>query len=247
GLIPGSSLPPQRTDAPPAAPTRAAAPAPESGPAGPLLEINSTPFDGDLSRPLLAILLTGAGGEGAAPMDLAPLAGRVAVGVAPEAPDPAGLAEVLRRAGHETLVEYRLDAAPVDLVDLSGAGPVIGVALVGIAPGADLPALVRMLGDDGAALVDLTAIGGSSAFRAAEGRNLPAAPAGRRIDEIANAGMVYQALERAAFDARRDGAIVAVAEAGPAVIAGVRRWISVKAGVSAELVPLSAVIAKRSR
>ncbi|QIE55329.1 hypothetical protein G5B40_07585 [Pikeienuella piscinae] len=216
-----------------------AAPAPE----GPRYEVYAAPFDGDDSQPLLAILLTGVGGADAAG-DVMLLDGPVAISIAPDAADPAALAQELHSAGYEALAGRTEATAAAPLDD---AGPVIGVALLDVGSGLDVGVLLDAVAAENAALVDLTAAGGAAPYRMAHSRGLPAASEGRRIDEVANSDMVYQALERAAFDARRTGAFVAVGEASPAVIAGVRRWLSVKGGVSVEVAPLSAVIAKIRR
>lgn len=214
-----------------------------TAPEGPRFEAYAAPFDGDASKPLLAILLTGAGGADATG-DVMLLDRPMAISIAPDAANPAKLATELHAAGYEALAGRTGATAAATLDD---AGPVIGVALLDAGLEFDVGAVLDVVAAEEAALVDLTAEGGAALYRMAHSRGLPAASAGRRIDEIASSDMVYQALERAAFDARRTGAFVAVGEASPAVIAGVRRWMSVKAGISVEVAPLSAVIAKTRR
>lgn len=217
---------------PPAAEPKAVEPAP--GPAG--FAENRVAYDGDLTQPMLAIVLSGVEEPGLE--SVLNLTGPVAVVLAPGAASPATLAAALHEAGFEVLSPLGADAP-------SDAGPVIGIAVDESAP--DAAALIEVAAGGGLAFLDLSAEGGSPAYRTARGRGLPSAPAGRRIDMIPKSDMVYQSLERAAFDARRTGAFVAVGEATPAVMAGLRRWLSVKAGKSVALAPLSTVIDKIGR
>ncbi|MEX2519488.1 MAG: divergent polysaccharide deacetylase family protein [Paracoccaceae bacterium] len=205
--------------------------APEPGPAG--FAENRVPYGGDVTEPLLSIVLSNV--DEARLEAVLNLIGPVAVVVAPGVAAPAAIAATLQGAGFEALSGLGVEA-------LAGAGPVIGIAVEEGA--ADAAALVDAAAGGGLALLDLSAEGGSATYRMARGRGLPSAPAGRRIDSVANSDMVYQSLERAAFDARRTGAFVAVGEATPAVLAGLRRWLSVKAGKSVALAPLSTVIDK---
>src|SRR5690606_26446658 len=125
--------------------------------------------------PLLAIVLTGVGAPGDRELDeVMTLDSRIGLVLAPDAADPAALASELRGGGFETLTAARNDASGAP--DL--AGPVLGAAFP-TAP-ADAAAMVGALAPEGAALLDLTAIGGGALYREAEKQGLPAAAAGLR-------------------------------------------------------------------
>ncbi|WP_340109179.1 divergent polysaccharide deacetylase family protein [Pikeienuella sp. HZG-20] len=245
GETPAPAAPP--ADPAPAAdsPDAEAAPTPAApkaeAPGAPRHVANAAPFKGDAARPLLAIVLTGVGAPGDRELDeVMLLDSRIALALAPDAADPAALAARLRGAGFEVLAA-RMDASGAP--DL--AGPVLGAAFL-TAP-ADAAGAVGALAPEGAALLDLTAIGGGALYREASKRRLPAAAAGARIDEIANGDLVYQALEQAASAAEGAGALVAVGALSPATLSGVRRWVGLKAGETVEVAPLSAVIRKLER
>jgi polysaccharide deacetylase 2 family uncharacterized protein YibQ len=130
-----------------------------------------------------------------------------------------------------------------------GAGKVIGVAAFGDAlEDTDMAqALVNAAEEQGMAILDATRDGGSVVYRLADSDNVPAASVGRRFDDQQSSALVFQSLERAAFDARRTGAFVVIAEVTPDVLTGLRRWMAVKANKSVAVAPLSTVIDKIMR
>lgn len=221
---------------------------------------NAEIYSGDRSQPLLAIVLTDVTSENQTRLDeIMLLPGPLAVVV------PAGSAGAeatildARDAGFEAMVG--VGSAEVSGASASGevaaalsdrlaASPmVLGAALAGEALQASAAAegAVSALADNGFALLDMTADGGGAPYRLAKSRNAPAAPNGRRFDEADSSALVFQSLERAAFDARRTGAFVVVGAATPAVLTGLRRWMNVKANRSVAVAPLSAVIEKISK
>ncbi|MFN3261125.1 MAG: divergent polysaccharide deacetylase family protein [Pikeienuella sp.] len=231
---------PAATDALAEAPAAAESPAPdveaateadaaevEPGPPG--LALNRAPFDGEADAPILVVALSGV--DEAALEDAMRLPFPVTLLLSVEGEAGARLAAAAQAAGLETVSP----SAPGDV-----AGPVIGVAL-SEAP-ADRAAFFAALAARDLALLDISAPGGSAEFRMARAAGLQAAALGLRIDEIANSEIVYQSLERAALEARKRGVFIAVGEANQAVLAGLRRWMSVKAGKTIDLAPLSAAI-----
>lgn len=263
---------PEQQPAPAPAPLSEAVPAPEPAPEPETTEsvsalgLNTLPpykanailYRGDASQPLLAIVLTGVGGKDTDSSlfdDLLLMPGPLAIVIEPTADDPANIALDIRDAGFEALVGMDQnsigDAEPATVAReaMLQSGEVIGVAVLGasLASSDIASGLVNAAEASGMAVLDATRDGGSVSYRMAAAKNLPAAATGRRFDEVSSSAMVFQSLERAAFDARRTGAFVVVADATPTVLAGLRRWMNVKANKTVSVAPLSAVIDKIAR
>ncbi|MFX3653882.1 MAG: divergent polysaccharide deacetylase family protein [Paracoccaceae bacterium] len=226
---PASATPPAPVAEPAPETASAEGEATEIEPGPPGFTLNRAPFDGAADAPILVIALSGV--DDAALEDAARLPFPVTLLLSVEGEAGARLAAAAQAAGLESVSA----SAPGD-----AAGPVIGVVLS--EPLADREAFFATLAARDLALLDISALGGSTEFRMARAAGLQAAPLGLRIDEIANSEIVYQSLERAALEARKRGVFVAVGEANPAVLAGLRRWMSVKAGKTIALAPLSAAI-----
>lgn len=248
---------PAPTAAEPAPQPQAEAPAPETAEAErPLPESDPLPalkrhgqrYKGDLSAPVLTIVLEGVGAPDAPIGDIFLLPGPLTLVIDPAAEDAADLAADARDAGFEAMFAVTSNTSSAAAL-FEGDPPLIGAATLGgdLTESPQLTALAAALAERGMGLLDLTAAGGGAAYRMARSSSLPAAPLGRRFDEVKNSAAVYQALERAAFDARRAGAFVVVARPDPAVLTGLRRWMNVKANKSVDVAPLSAVITKLSR
>ena len=236
---------PQIVDEEEAAP----APAPAVTNALPPFKANSEIYNGDRSQPLLSIVLVSDPADRALLDELLLLPGPLSVVVPPDADDAPGMVLDVRDAGFEALLGIDAARAGDAATRVAATGEVIGVALLGEEAGAVGVAegVVPLLRDGGLALLDATADGGAAPFRAARADGVPAAPKGRVFDDVQSSAMVFQALERAAFDARRTGAFVVIGDAHPAVLTGLRRWMNVKANKSVNVAPLSVVIDKVSR
>lgn len=220
----------------------AAEPLDEGAPAVRYLEANSAVYDGDLSKPLLSIVLTGAGeGRQADLEEILQLDKRVAIVVSPGASDKAAVASRLKEAGAEVLAGWRQEGG-----SLAESGPVIGAAVLSATTADEALQINKNLLSNGAALVDLSQPEGGAPYRLSVWMDLPSTSAESRIDEIDNSELVYQALERAAEKASEAGAVVVSGAASPAVLSGVRRWMSVKAGLAVDVAPISVAIRKLS-
>ncbi|MEM7269090.1 MAG: divergent polysaccharide deacetylase family protein [Pseudomonadota bacterium] len=236
----------------PEAETPAPAPAPVEEPAEPAepverlnaLRDNAERFAGDETAPLLSIVLVGIEDENMDVNEIFLLPSPLSVVVRADAPDAANLVLDARDAGFEALLALGSDGAAA----VAEPGPVIGMALADDAAAADNVAnLTDAMGEKGLGFLDVSVEGGGPAYRAAVSAGLPSAPGGRRFDENPNSAAVYQALERAAFDARRLGAFIVYGRPEPAVMTGLRRWMNVKANKSIAVAPLSTVMRKLSR
>lgn len=231
----------------------AAEPAADPAPLGanelPPFKANAQIYNGDRSQPLLAIVIVGDPADRDLMDDLLLMPGPLAIVVPPSVADPAAAAHDARDAGFEALIG--IDAAGADAPDarLAGAVEAIGVALLGEEAGTSAVAgpVVELAAARGFAVFDAAADGGAAGFRAARAEGVPAASNGRSFDEIPSSAMIYQQLERAAFDARRTGAFVVMARAEASVLTGLRRWMNVKANKSVNVAPLSAVMEKIAR
>lgn len=216
-------------------------------------------YDGDVSQPLLAIVLTDVPDDPDVQDELLLLPGPLTIVVAPDAEAVEDLIFDIRDSGFEALLGLTIDALgdPSDeaattsaiFAEMDAVDEVIGVAAFGA--GLDeqdrAGGVVAAVEARGMALLDATVPGGGAGYRLAKAKNLPTAPNGRRFDDIQTSAMVFQALERAAFDARRTGAFVVIGEGNADVITGVRRWMNVKANKSVNVAPLSVVIEKMGR
>jgi polysaccharide deacetylase 2 family uncharacterized protein YibQ len=208
-------------------------------------------FNGDPSEPVLAIVLIGVGADGAPTDDVFLLPAPLTLAIDPALVNAGDLVLYARDSGFEVLTSLtsgpsgsETDAAAAVAAQLSRMNGVIGVAALdgSLVANAAINGVLTAIESRGMVLFDATAEGGSAAFRTAKGMGLFAAPLGRAFDETPSSAMVFQSLERAAFDARRTGAFVVVGRAEPAVLTGVRRWLNVKAGKSVAVAPLSEVI-----
>ena len=225
----------------------APAPAPSVNNSLPPFKANSEIYNGDRSQPLLSIVLISDPADRALLDELLLLPGPLSVVVPPDADDVRGMILDVRDAGFEALLGLDAARAGDAAARVASTNEVIGVALLGEEAGGVADGVVPLLRDGGLALLDATADGGSAPFRAARSSGVPAAPKGRVFDDVQSSAMVFQALERAAFDARRTGAFVVIGDAHPAVLTGLRRWMNVKANKSVNVAPLSVVIDKVSR
>ena len=254
---PASEAAPEVTPEPETEPQPEPEPGPEVAeePAAPTptavnaLRDNSERYRGDESQPLLSIVLVGLGDPALNIDEIFLLPAPLTVVVDATANDAAGLVADARDSGFEAMVA--VDQTTLENLDalLDDAGPIIGVAMLDgeVASAEGLSTLSDGLSSRSMGLFDASVLGGGSAYRAAQAVSLPAAPGGRRFDDNQNSEAVYQALERAAFDARRAGAFVVYARPDPAIMTGLRRWMSLKANRSVAVAPLSTVMRKLAR
>ncbi len=215
----------------------------------PPFKANAEIWNGDRSEPLLAIVLVGDPGDQALSDAMLLTTGPLAIIVPSDAADPAAAVSDARDAGFEALIGLSPSQAGDAAARAALSDQVIGVALLGEGMGSSALAgpVVDIAAERGLAIFDASTDGGAAGFRTAKAEGVPAAPNGRQIDEFPSSEMIYQQLERAAFDARRTGAFVVMAKADSAVLAGLSRWMNVKANKTVTVAPLSVVMDKISR
>lgn len=213
------------------------------------LRDNSERYRGDESQPLLSIVLVGLGDPALNIDEIFLLPAPLTVVVDAKSDNAEDLVADARDSGFEAMVS--VNQASIENIDalLEDAGPIIGVAMLDadVSSPEAISSLSEGLTSRNMGLFDASIVGGGSAYRAAQSIDLPSAPGGRRFDENQNSEAVYQALERAAFDARRAGAFVVYARPDPAIMTGLRRWMSLKANRSVAVAPLSTVMRKIAR
>lgn len=240
---------PERESEPQPEPEVAEEPAAPAPTAVNALRDNSERYRGDESQPLLSIVLVGLGDPALNLDEIFLLPAPLTVVVDAKADDAESLVADARDSGFEAMVA--VDQTTLENLDalLDDSGPIIGVAMLDgeVASAEGLSTLSDGLTSRSMGLFDASVLGGGSAYRAAQAISLPAAPGGRRFDDNQNSEAVYQALERAAFDARRAGAFVVYARPDPAIMTGLRRWMSLKANRSVAVAPLSTVMRKLAR
>ena len=200
-------------------------------------------------RPMVAIVLVD-GGVVSMPDDSILSAIPVAVAVDPAMPDAARRAAAHGAAGRTVVLAGTgapAGAAPQDVeVALAAAIRLLpdGIALLDLSGGGSggriaLPALAE---------AGLGLLGGSRlsiALRAARRAGVAAAGAARVIDPAAtDPAAIRRALDRAAFEAARDGAAVIVGPLDPAMLAALAAWRAQGRGAAVQVVPLSAVLAR---
>ena len=197
-------------------------------------------FDNPDNKPLLSVILEDVGEEngGVGPDALAAIGRPLTIAIDPERPDAAARAIVYRLAGHE--VAIRASALPEgatasDLeVSYQSYVQVLpeAVALIG-APDASFQTdrriaqhLVALLATDGRGLISY-ARGLNPARQAAAGAGLPHADAYRVLDAGGeNTATVTRYLDRAAFEAARQGKVVVTGTSAADTVAALRDWIA---------------------
>ncbi len=212
-------------------------------------------FDNPEHLPLLSVILEDIGEEngGVGPDALAALGRPVTIAIDPERPDAAARAAVYRLAGHEVaiLASALPEGATASDLEVSYQSFVQtlpeAVALIG-APGASFQTdrrvaqhLVALLATDGRGLVSY-ARGLNPARQAAEGAALPHADVYRDLDAGGeSAAAIARYLDRAAFEAARQGEVVVSGTSAAETVAALQDWIA--AGAKGTVVgPVSAAM-----
>ena len=197
-------------------------------------------FDNPENLPLLAIILEDIGEEkgGVEPDALASLGRPVTIAIDPERPDAAARAVVYRLAGHEVaiLAPALPEGATASDLEVSYQSFVQvlpeSVALIG-APGASFQTdrrvaqhMVALLATDGRGLVSY-ARGLNPARQAAARAGLPHADIYRDLDAGGESGAtIARYLDRAAFEAARQGEVVVSGTSAAETVAALQDWIA---------------------
>lgn len=220
---------------------------------GRALEVFGTPFENSEGRPMLAIVLVHEGGQALGPERLQALPANVAIAVDAARSDAAEVAEAYRAAGREVVmipalpagakpqdVEQALQAnfdkipEAVALMDASGStfqSDRNAVAQV-----------VAVVGDTGHGLITYPR-GLNTAQQEAQRAGVPSGLIFRDIDGGgATQEQVGRALDRAAFRARQDEAVILLGRTTDATLAAIVEWSLGSRAETVTLAPVSAAL-----
>ncbi|MEM1298759.1 MAG: divergent polysaccharide deacetylase family protein [Pseudomonadota bacterium] len=249
--------------------TAALDPVPEISLPGPAVEVNARAFDAPANAPLLAVVLEDPGSAGLAPGAMALLTMPLTFAVRPDRDGAVELAGAARSAGHEVLAQLPLVApdgnvetptsfsratSPEDLANATRRA----LAGLEVAIGATTPtgstivndrrameAILAPLGENGFAYLDLKSGIGSTAQRISEAGGFAYAESNRYAEGSADENEIYQMLDGAAFQARRQGTAIVTVGATSDALKAIVRWGLERGGQEVWFAPLSAVIARR--
>ena len=227
-----------------------AAPAPRLG----ALARHAAPFDAPAATPLMALLLGDPGEDATARETLTTFPFPVSFAVAPEAADAEAAMRRYREAGFEVVmapgalppggraadIETALESWRIRLpATVAVLAPPPGGS--GAARRAQLEAVAAILDAEGRGL-----IGGDSelsmAIQVARGAGVPAVPIAARLPAGGDQQALLAALDKAAFEARRRGAVIVAAEGSMATARALFTWAARDRQTELRLAPVSAVL-----
>ena len=266
--LPDLMTPPTVPDTPPAAVTEPAESAAPAQPAPPLpveepaqgaLARNAVDFTADPDRPLMSIILIDDPEGPLSAEVLAQISFPVSFAIDPRRSDADARAALLREAGFEVLIlaaaAIPAGAAATDVeVSLAAAQQTIPQAVAMLdSPDsriqADRPVLeatIAVLVDSGHGLVAFPR-NLNAAEQGARRDGVPAATAFRLLDDAdQRAPVITRYLDRAAFAAGQDGAVIVVGRSRPDTVTAMFSWALGGRGEGVSLAPISAVLRRLS-
>lgn len=235
-------------------------PAPDAAPAaaGPFRK-NATHFSDHSGKPLFAVILTDTGLSEAERKALAGLALPVAVAVDPTAPDAGAAAAEYRKGGHEVLALATAIPPRATVSDLAvtiqgyetavpDALGILDLASGGFQTNRGLSQqIVDLVGQAGLGLVTYDR-GLNAADQLARAGKIPAAAIFRMLDaQGENAATIGRYLDRAAFKAQQDGAVVVIGSARAETLMALSNWATGERAQTVVLAPVSAVMKAAAR
>lgn len=233
--------------------------APADAPPQGALDRNAVAFTADPDRPLMSIILVDDPDGPLTPEVLAQISFPVSFAIDPLRPDAAARAAFLREAGFEVLIlaaaAIPTGAGPTDVeVSLAAAQQTMpqAVAMLDSPESriqADRPVLeatIAVLVDSGHGLVAFPR-NLNAAASTARRDGVPAATAFRLLDdEDQRAPVITRYLDRAAFAAGQERAVIVVGRSRPDTITAVFSWALGGRGEGVSLAPVSAVLRRLS-
>lgn len=215
---------------------------------------NAAVFDASADRPLFSVILVDVGAEGLDQETLTTFTFPVTFAVDPTNPDAADVAKRYRAAGFEVLIlaaGIPDGATPQDIEVTLGsylrqipeAIGVIDLKTGGFATSQSLTQqAVSVLKEDGHGLV-LYEGGLNRAKQIADRENLFAGLAFRRLDDGGESGStIRRYLDRAAFKAGQDGAVIMVGRSLPNTVTALFEWALTNRAGQVAMAPVSAVL-----
>lgn len=259
---PDPMTPPSQPEMPPAARRTdapqppAATPPADTPPAGALAR-NAVDFAADPDRPVMSIILIDDADGPLTPEVLAQIDFPISFAIDPRSPDAAARAALLQEAGFEVLI-YAAAAIPAGAsaadveVSLAAAEQSLpqAVAMLDSPESriqADRPVLEAVIGvltETGHGLVAFPR-NLNAAEQSARRDGVPAATAFRLLDdEDQRAPVISRYLDRAAFAAGQEGAVIVVGQSRPDTVTAVFSWALGGRGEAVALAPVSAVLTR---
>ncbi|PTX55924.1 hypothetical protein C8N43_0572 [Litoreibacter ponti] len=214
----------------------------------------ATPVEGAEGKSLFSVLLIDSGEDGIARSELAQLAVPVTVAIDPTSPNARAIMAEYRAAGVEVVAivnDLPESSEPSDVaVSVSAYFDVLSEA-VGLMDPLDgriqgnrslLQPVLGAIRDTGHGLITYDR-GLNTAQQAARRENIPNATVFRILDaELEKAPKIKRYLDRAAFTANQDGAVVVVGRSYEETVKAIVEWALEKKDASIAMVPVSAVM-----
>ncbi len=230
---------------------------------GQALISNSADFNGDVSRPLMSIILIDEGADKALRAGLVSLTSPITFGVAANYPGATDAALQYRNNGYEVVAvlpaagpqALNADTAAQDLSALiSGTLDKVPVASTLLEPvGGPIPrnrdlldAAVEVLQVTGHGLLTHRGNGLNNVPQIAAEAEVVSDLVYRVIDADTGAANVALALERAALDASRNGSVIVVGHVRPETVTTLFSWLLGSGSKSVTIAPVSTVLRAKS-
>ncbi|SHE75658.1 Uncharacterized conserved protein YibQ, putative polysaccharide deacetylase 2 family [Litoreibacter ascidiaceicola] len=218
------------------------------------LQAFGTKVEGAEGKSLFGVILIDSGEDGIPRADLMKLSIPVTIALDPTAPDAARIMADYRAAGIEVIAianELPTASSPSDVAVAVEAYFSILDQAVGLMDPLDgriqsnrslLQPVLGAIRNSGHGLVTYDR-GLNTAQQAARREDIPAATVFRVLDaELEESPRIKRYLDRAAFNANRDGAVVVVGRSYPETIKGLVEWVLEKKEAGIAMVPVSAVM-----
>lgn len=239
---------------PPAEAPKAAEGDPADTQALPPLQRHAAAFDGAGGKPLFSIVLVDPGGPDVDRLALADLPLPVSIAIDPSAPDAATAAEIYRTAGKEVVMLATGIPAGATAADLETTFQAHEAALPESVAVMDLDQdgfqndrplaaqVVPVIAGQGRGLLTWDK-GLNAGDQEARRAGLAAAKVFRQLDAgDESAPVIRRYLDRAAFKAAQDGAVVVAGEVRPETLQALVEWAVEGRSATVALAPLSAVL-----
>lgn len=220
---------------------------------GPALEIFATEFDAEGDLPLMSIVLVHEGGE-PLPLDLLEiLPPNIAFAVNASLSEAAGIAQAYRSVGREVVMIPSLPegAAPQDVEQALGANFELvpeAVAVMDVSGSsfqsdrAAIEQVVDVVSSSGHGIITFPR-GLNPAHQAAQRAGVPTGLIFRNLDGASETQeQIRRSLDRAAFRARQDEAVILVGTTGSTMLSALSDWVLGNRAASVTLAPISAAL-----
>ncbi|MEM6385069.1 MAG: divergent polysaccharide deacetylase family protein [Pseudomonadota bacterium] len=225
----------------------------EIDPDAPALTKYAAEFEAPAGVPLLSIVLVQQGADALSAQVLDALPETVGFAVDASLPDAAGIARTYRAAGHEVVMIPALPngAAPQDIEQALGANFELvpeAVAVMDVSGSsfqsdrAAVDQVVDVVADTGHGLITFPR-GLNTAHQAAQRAGVPTGLIFRNMDAASeDQEQIRRTLDRAAFRARQDDAVILVGTTGSTMLSALTDWVLGNRAASVAIAPVSTAL-----